>query len=192
MPRWYEARALTPVVGLQAQTDVLVDLFEDSFDMAIGLPGDRRGRDAADPRTGGRPRPRRRSTAEPSPCGRGDGWTKLAECREVVMSADDRSGGTSGVVLSFLSERFPGRRSPSSSRPARGARRGRSWARSCARRPSAAGARGEKVIERGRETAEDAASYLDRQSEALEKRRDRLASAVEAGRQAYRDEKEKM
>jgi len=35
VPRWYEARALTPVVALQAQTDVLVDLFEDSFDMAM-------------------------------------------------------------------------------------------------------------------------------------------------------------
>jgi CRP-like cAMP-binding protein len=35
VPRWYEARALTPVVGLQGQTDVLVDLFEDSFEMAM-------------------------------------------------------------------------------------------------------------------------------------------------------------
>jgi CRP-like cAMP-binding protein len=34
VPRWYEARALTPVVGLQVQTDVLVDLFEDNFEMA--------------------------------------------------------------------------------------------------------------------------------------------------------------
>lgn len=35
VPRWYEARTLTPMVGLQAQTDVLVDLFEDSFEMAM-------------------------------------------------------------------------------------------------------------------------------------------------------------
>jgi CRP-like cAMP-binding protein len=34
MPRWYEARALAPIVGLQTQTDVLVDLFEDNFEMA--------------------------------------------------------------------------------------------------------------------------------------------------------------
>jgi CRP-like cAMP-binding protein len=34
VPRWYEAQALTPVVALQGQTDVLVDLFEDSFEMA--------------------------------------------------------------------------------------------------------------------------------------------------------------
>jgi CRP-like cAMP-binding protein len=34
-PRWYDARALTPLVALQAQTDVLVDLFEDNFEMAM-------------------------------------------------------------------------------------------------------------------------------------------------------------
>jgi hypothetical protein len=51
---------------------------------------------------------------------------------------------------------------------------------------------GEQALEKGREAAEDASGYLDRQREALEKRRDRLAAAVEAGRQAYRDEKEKM
>ena len=34
-PRWYEAHALTPVVALQAQTDVLVDLFEDNFEMGM-------------------------------------------------------------------------------------------------------------------------------------------------------------
>jgi CRP-like cAMP-binding protein len=33
-PRWYEARALGPLVALQGQTDVLVDIFEDSFEMA--------------------------------------------------------------------------------------------------------------------------------------------------------------
>jgi hypothetical protein len=37
VPRWYEARALTPVAGLQLQTDVLVDLFEDSFEMAMDM-----------------------------------------------------------------------------------------------------------------------------------------------------------
>ncbi len=35
VPRWFEAHALTPVIGLQVQTDVLVDLFEDSFEMAM-------------------------------------------------------------------------------------------------------------------------------------------------------------
>jgi CRP-like cAMP-binding protein len=34
VPRWYEARVSAPVLALQGQTDVLVDLFEDSFEMA--------------------------------------------------------------------------------------------------------------------------------------------------------------
>jgi CRP-like cAMP-binding protein len=34
-PRWYDVTATTPVVGLYGQTDVLVDLFEDNFDMAM-------------------------------------------------------------------------------------------------------------------------------------------------------------
>jgi CRP-like cAMP-binding protein len=34
-PRWYDVVATTPVVGLYGQTDVLVDLFEDNFDMAM-------------------------------------------------------------------------------------------------------------------------------------------------------------
>ena len=34
-PRWYDAVATTPVVGLYGQTDVLVDLFEDNFEMAM-------------------------------------------------------------------------------------------------------------------------------------------------------------
>ena len=43
----------------------------------------------------------------------------------------------------------------------------------------------------GRQAIDDASTYVDRQREALEKRRDRLAAAVEAGKQAYREEKEK-
>jgi hypothetical protein len=47
-------------------------------------------------------------------------------------------------------------------------------------------------MDKGREVLDDASGALERQREALEKRRERLAAAVEAGRQAYRDEKEKM
>ena len=45
---------------------------------------------------------------------------------------------------------------------------------------------------KSRELFEDAAEYVERQKEGVERKRDRLAAAVEAGRQAYRDEKEKM
>jgi hypothetical protein len=48
-----------------------------------------------------------------------------------------------------------------------------------------------RVSRAAAEIAEDASGYVDRQREALERRRERLAAAVEAGRQAYREEKEK-
>jgi gas vesicle protein len=50
----------------------------------------------------------------------------------------------------------------------------------------------EKVAGRSRELLDDAAGYVDRQRETLERRKERLSTAVEAGRQAYRDEKDKM
>lgn len=49
----------------------------------------------------------------------------------------------------------------------------------------------DQVKARGREIAEDAADYVERQREALERRKERLSAAVDAGRQAYREEKEK-
>ena len=108
------------------------------------------------------------------------------------MSNDERSAGTSGVVLSFLLGALSGAAlailfAPRSGRETRdllGERLRETADRS--RRL------GEQALEKGREVAEDASGYLDRQREALEKRRDRLSAAVEAGRQAYRDEKEKM
>lgn len=107
------------------------------------------------------------------------------------MSTDDRSG-TSGVVLSFLVGALSGAALAILFAP-RSGRETRELLGEKLRETTDRGRRaGAGALERGRETAEDAARYLERQREALEKRRDRLASAVEAGRQAYRDEKEKM
>jgi gas vesicle protein len=107
------------------------------------------------------------------------------------MSADDRSGA-SGVVLSFLVGALSGAALAILFAP-RSGRETRELLGDKLRETTERSRRvGEKALERGRESAEDAARYLERQREALEKRRDRLASAVEAGRQAYRDEKEKM
>ena len=108
------------------------------------------------------------------------------------MATEERSAGTSGVVLSFLLGALSGAAvailfAPRSGRETR-ERLGEKL------RETAESSRrlGEQAVEKGREAAEDATGYLERQRDALEKRRDRLAAAVEAGRQAYRDEKEKM
>ena len=50
----------------------------------------------------------------------------------------------------------------------------------------------ERVTSRGREVLDGASDYLDKTKEGMERRKDRLAAAIEAGRQAYREEKEKV
>jgi gas vesicle protein len=107
------------------------------------------------------------------------------------MSHEDRSGA-SGVVLSFLVGALSGAALAILFAPRSGRETREMLGEKLRETQERSRQAGEKAIERGREVADDAARYLDRQREALEKRRDRLASAVEAGRQAYRDEKEKM
>jgi gas vesicle protein len=108
------------------------------------------------------------------------------------MSSDDRSGGTAGVVLSFMVGALSGAALAILFAP-RSGRETREMLGEKLRETQERGRHvGEQALQKGREAAEDAARYLDRQRDALERRRERLASAVEAGRQAYRDEKEKM
>lgn len=106
--------------------------------------------------------------------------------------SDDRGAGASGVILSFLLGGLTGAAlavlfAPRSGRETRellsdklreGAERGREVK--------------ERVAAKGRETLEEASEYLSKGKESVERKRDRLATAIEAGRQAYRDEKEKM
>jgi len=107
------------------------------------------------------------------------------------MSSDDRSTGTSGVIVSFMLGALSGAAFAILFAP-RSGRETRELLGDRMRETADRGRRmGEQALEKGREMAEDASSYVDRQREALEKRRDRLAAAVEAGRQAYREEKEK-
>ena len=50
----------------------------------------------------------------------------------------------------------------------------------------------DRAAAKSNELLQGASDYVDRQKEMLERRRERLAAAVEAGRQTYQDEKEKM
>ena len=49
----------------------------------------------------------------------------------------------------------------------------------------------EELVTRGRELLDEAEGYVGRQRAAVEERKERFAAAVEAGRQAYREEKAK-
>jgi gas vesicle protein len=109
---------------------------------------------------------------------------------EVDMS-DDRTGA-SGIILSFLLGGLTGAAlailfAPRSGRETReflgekfreGADRTRDLR--------------DRATTRGREMVDGASDYISKQREALDKKKDRLSAAVEAGRQAYREEKEKM
>ena len=108
------------------------------------------------------------------------------------MSSDERNAGTSGVLLSFLLGALSGAALAILFAP-RSGRETRDLLGEKLRETADRSRRlGEQALEKGREAAEDASGYVERQRDALDKRRDRLAAAVEAGRQAYRDEKEKM
>lgn len=105
------------------------------------------------------------------------------------MASDEH--GTAGILLSFMLGALSGAALAILFAP-RSGRETRELLGDRMRETADRGRRlGEQALEKGREVAEDASSYVDRQREALEKRRDRLAAAVEAGRQAYREEKEK-
>lgn len=106
--------------------------------------------------------------------------------------SDDRGSGASGIILSFILGGLTGAAlailfAPRSGRETRdlleekireGTERGRDIK--------------EKVVGRGREILDDASDYVQKQRETLDKRKERLAAAVEAGRQVYREEKDKM
>lgn len=106
--------------------------------------------------------------------------------------SEDRGSSASGVILSFLLGGLTGAAlailfAPRSGRETRELLEGRM--REGAERGRVIK---DKVVGRGREILDEAADYVDRQRETLERRKERLGAAVEAGRQAYRDEKDKM
>ena len=105
--------------------------------------------------------------------------------------AHDDVGGASGVILSFLVGALTGAAAavllaPRSGRETR-EMIGEKWRETADR----SRALGEEAVQRSREALDDASGYVERQRGALEQRRDRLAAAVEAGKQAYREEKAK-
>ena len=106
--------------------------------------------------------------------------------------AEDSGSNTSGVILAFLLGGLTGAAlailyAPRSGRETRerlgerlreGVDKGRELR--------------ERAVAKGREVYDDASDFVGRQRETIEKRKDRLTTAIEAGKQAYRDEKEKM
>ena len=107
------------------------------------------------------------------------------------MSQDD-GANASGIILAFLMGGLAGAALAILYAP----RSGKETRDLLGERLREGADRGRELKDRasvkGRELLEDATDYVERQKEGIEHRRDRLAAAVEAGRQAYRSEKEKM
>lgn len=106
------------------------------------------------------------------------------------MAHDDGGSGASGVILSFLVGALTGAAAAVLLAP-RSGRETRDLLSERWREAENRGRRlGEQARERSKAVLDEATDYVDRQKGALEKRRERLAAAVEAGKQAYREERE--
>jgi len=105
--------------------------------------------------------------------------------------SDERSAGPAGIILSFLLGSLTGAALAILFAPRSG--------QGDARAPVGENPRGRRegprppgpVTTRGRELVDDAAELVEKSKESIERKKDRLAAAVEAGRQAYREEKER-
>ena len=104
---------------------------------------------------------------------------------------DDRGGGASDVILSFLLGGLTGAALALLYAP----RTGQETRDLIAERLQETAERGremkEEVVGRGRALVDEAAGYVEKQKQTIEQRKERLAAAVDAGRQAFREERQK-
>ena len=105
------------------------------------------------------------------------------------MSDENDSAGASSVILAFLLGGMTGAALAILYAP----RSGRETREMLNERLRETAERGrelrETAVNRGRDLVDEAAGYVDRQRDVIEQRKERFAAAVDAGRQAYREEK---
>jgi gas vesicle protein len=106
--------------------------------------------------------------------------------------SDDRGAGASGVILSFLLGGLTGAALAILFAPRSGRETREMLSEKLKEQAEKSRELRERAAQKGREILDDASEYVDRTRETLERRKERVAAAVEAGRQAYREEKEKM
>ena len=107
------------------------------------------------------------------------------------MSNDDRSGGTAGVVLSFMVGALSGAALAILFAPRSGRETREMLGEKLRETADRSRELKDRLQNRGKEMLDDAAGFVRDRRETFEREKDRLAAAVEAGRQKYRDEKTK-
>ena len=109
------------------------------------------------------------------------------------MSDDDydRDGGASSVILSFLLGGMAGAALALLYAPRSGQETREMLTDKLNEGQMRARELRERAVSRSRQALDDATSYVERQRETIEQRKERLSAAVEAGRQAYREEQQK-
>src|SRR3954451_19897137 len=104
---------------------------------------------------------------------------------------DDRDSSASSVILAFLLGGLTGAAVALLYAP----RSGKETRDLLSERVRETAERGREIkdqaVGRGRAIIDDAQQYVERQKQELESRKDRFTAAVEAGKQAYREEKQK-
>src|SRR5688572_20894340 len=107
------------------------------------------------------------------------------------MSDDNDSGGASSVILAFLLGGLTGAAVALLYAP----RSGKETRDLLNERVRETAERGrelkEEAVGRGQALVNDATNYVERQKQEIESRKERFSAAVDAGRQAYREEKQK-
>lgn len=105
--------------------------------------------------------------------------------------SDDRDSGASAVILSFLLGGLTGAALAILFAPRSGKETREMLTEKWRESEERARELRDQALARGRDLAAQAQGYVERQRENLEHQKERVAAAVDAGRQAYREEKSK-
>jgi len=103
----------------------------------------------------------------------------------------DRDGGSAAVFLSFILGGLTGAALALLYAPRSGQETRDLLAEKYREGEARAREAKERALAKGRDALDEASGYLDKQKQNIDQRKDRFVAAVEAGRQAYKEEKPK-
>ena len=103
----------------------------------------------------------------------------------------DRDGGSAAVFLSFILGGLTGAALALLYAPRSGQETRDLLAEKYREGEARAREAKERALAKGRDALDEASGYIDKQKQNIDQRKERFVAAVEAGRQAYKEEKQK-